>query len=119
MAGEYRRVLSLPLHPALSSEITERGVAWRKPRHSAVFPFSHLSEKLSFPRPLTLPHRIKKMPAPHGALRALWASVLTNQGIWTFTLVATSTSASIGCRHCITSWLSAATACGRPALSST
>jgi len=31
------------------------------------------------------------------------ASVLSTQGIWTFTLVATSTSASIGCRHCITS----------------
>jgi len=31
-----------------------------------------------------------------------WLPVLTSQGIWTFILVATSTSASIGCRRRIT-----------------
>lgn len=41
----------------------------------------------------------------------------TNQGIWTSTLVATSTPASIGCRRRITSRTPAATACGRPTLS--
>ncbi len=56
-----------------------------------------------YDRGLTLPHRSTTMHAPAGALSADRAPVRTNQGIWTFTLVATSTSARIGCRHCITS----------------
>ena len=51
---------------------------------------------------LTLAHRSKTIRPLPGVTPHV-ASVLSTQGIWTFTLVATSTSASIGCRHCITS----------------